>query len=113
MELALQVEGVLGSRMTGGGFGGCTVTLVRRDAVRTLEAHLKKKYTAATGIECTCYEVTPSSGASVVPLGRENRKEDSKVKYVAFSSSENAWNWITIGIIVSAITAGALMALRK
>jgi galactokinase len=41
VELALQVDGVYGSRMTGGGFGGCTVTLARADCVATLREHLK------------------------------------------------------------------------
>ena len=36
VRLAMDVEGVYGSRMTGGGFGGCTVTLVQRSSVDNL-----------------------------------------------------------------------------
>jgi len=39
--LATSVDGVLGSRMTGGGFGGCTVSLVRVEAVNRLVDHIK------------------------------------------------------------------------
>jgi hypothetical protein len=63
VEQALEVPGVLGSRMTGGGFGGCTVTLVERNAVRILEMHLKKKYKEEYDIDCDCYECLPSPGA--------------------------------------------------
>lgn len=38
---AMEVEGVFGSRMTGGGFGGCTVTLIRGDAVPKATSHMK------------------------------------------------------------------------
>lgn len=41
VRLAMEVEGVYGSRMTGGGFGGCTVTLVKKDSVDNLIKHLK------------------------------------------------------------------------
>ena len=41
VKLAMEVDGVYGSRMTGGGFGGCTVTLVNKSAVETLTKHLK------------------------------------------------------------------------
>ena len=41
VELALGFNGVFGSRMTGGGFGGCTVTLVKRELVEKLKEHLK------------------------------------------------------------------------
>ena len=34
VSLALQGDGVLGSRMTGGGFGGCTVTLLKRSSMQ-------------------------------------------------------------------------------
>lgn len=44
VELALQVEGVLGSRMTGGGFGGCTVTLVYSHAVNEVIENIRKNY---------------------------------------------------------------------
>jgi len=46
VELALDTGGVLGSRMTGAGFGGCTVNLVHKYAVKTLEDRLKTDYTA-------------------------------------------------------------------
>ena len=38
---ALEVEGVYGSRMTGGGFGGCTVTLLKKEAVQKAIDHIQ------------------------------------------------------------------------
>jgi galactokinase len=40
VDIANDTEGVLGSRMTGAGFGGCTVTLIHMDAIETLRANL-------------------------------------------------------------------------
>ena len=40
VDIANGTEGVLGSRMTGAGFGGCTVTLIHMDAIETLRANL-------------------------------------------------------------------------
>lgn len=40
VDIANCTEGILGSRMTGAGFGGCTVTLIHRDAIETLKANL-------------------------------------------------------------------------
>lgn len=37
----MEVDGVYGSRMTGGGFGGCTVTLVKRSSVENLIKHIQ------------------------------------------------------------------------
>lgn len=68
-DLALQVEGVYGSRMTGGGFGGCTVTLVKRSAATALISYLKKEYKAATGIDCECYVSEPEAGCGSIDLG--------------------------------------------
>jgi galactokinase len=46
VKLALETNGVLGSRMTGAGFGGCTVSLVHKDAVTSLTSRLNADYTA-------------------------------------------------------------------
>ena len=41
VKLALEVDGVYGSRMTGGGFGGCTVTLVKQSSIDSLIKHIQ------------------------------------------------------------------------
>jgi len=46
VKLALDTDGILGSRMTGAGFGGCTVNLAHKDAVKNLQDRLKIDYTA-------------------------------------------------------------------
>jgi galactokinase len=51
VDVARDVPGVYGSRMTGGGFGGCTVTLCKRSAVGALRAQLVARYRAETGRE--------------------------------------------------------------
>ena len=66
VELAQNFDGVYGSRLTGGGFGGCTVTLVEKDKVQALMEHLKKEYKAKTGKDCDCFETSPGPGARVL-----------------------------------------------
>ncbi|MCD4729477.1 MAG: galactokinase [Bacteroidales bacterium] len=50
VEEAKMVEGVLGSRMTGGGFGGCTVSIVQANQIETFKQNVGNNYTNQTGI---------------------------------------------------------------
>lgn len=66
-EVAREVEGVLGARMTGAGFGGATVSLVQPDAVDRLIDHLHHRYPQLTGREPPVFRVHPADGAAPVP----------------------------------------------
>jgi len=66
VELARAREGVLGARMTGGGFGGCTVNLVRREHVDEFVKAVSSAYAAQTGIEPQVYEFTAARGAGLI-----------------------------------------------
>jgi len=59
---------VIGSRMTGGGFGGCTVSLVRTAALEDVVAVVGDGYQKATGIEPTVFVTRPAEGARVIPM---------------------------------------------
>jgi len=62
VKLASEVEGVYGARMTGGGFGGCTVNLVRNESVENFKAKLQTGYERATGQVPEVYVCTASDG---------------------------------------------------
>jgi galactokinase len=58
--------GVYGCRMTGGGFGGCAVALIRSDAVSAISKKLAADYNKKTGLDATIFGSRPASGASVL-----------------------------------------------
>jgi galactokinase len=60
---AMAVEGVYGSRMTGGGFGGCTVTLLRAEAAEAFEEQISAAYQARFDVTPLVYACRPSDGA--------------------------------------------------
>ncbi len=62
-EEAWKIEGVIGSRMTGGGFGGCTVSLVKDEAIDTFIAEVGKNYKAKTGLDAEFYIAEIGDGA--------------------------------------------------
>jgi galactokinase len=57
------VPGVIGARLTGAGFGGCTINLVRRAAVADLREAVMREYPARTGLVPRVFEVAASDGA--------------------------------------------------
>jgi len=63
VDLALKQEGVLGARMTGAGFGGCTVNLLKKDYVNAFEKTIKQEYKKITGILPEIYVTPPAEGA--------------------------------------------------
>jgi galactokinase len=67
-ELAKNFDGVYGSRLTGGGFGGCTVTLVKKNKARELMYHLRREYKEKYDIIPSIFETTPGDGASAIIL---------------------------------------------
>ncbi len=68
VDLSLKQKGVLGVRMTGAGFGGCTVNLLRREHIDAFEKTIKQGYKKITGIIPDIYVTPPAEGAKVIKL---------------------------------------------
>ena len=64
VDLAWKTPGVIGSRITGGGFGGCTVSIVKNDAVDTFIETIGRAYQEKVGHEAEFYTVDIGDGAS-------------------------------------------------
>jgi galactokinase len=65
-EIASEIPGVLGARMTGGGFGGCTVNVVERSAVERFCDTVSQKYQEATQLITTIYVIDSGNGVEEV-----------------------------------------------
>jgi galactokinase len=78
MQVAARAApGCLGARMTGGGFGGCAVALVRADHVRSFIDATAAAFHAATGLHATAYPSHAAGGAGPVPLPGTERAADT------------------------------------
>ena len=68
VDLALQIPGVLGSRITGAGFGGCTVSIVKKDAISEFKRTLYRKYRERTRNKAEFYIVEVGDGARMLNI---------------------------------------------
>jgi galactokinase len=69
VELAQSIGktgGMIGCRMTGGGFGGCAVSLVETRAIAAITSAVAKRYREGTGIEASMFVSRPAAGAKVL-----------------------------------------------
>ena len=63
VEIANRQPGCFGARITGGGFGGCTVNVVKTEFVDAFVEQVKRDYECAAGIKADCFVSSPSDGA--------------------------------------------------
>jgi galactokinase len=68
VEVASAQPGVIGARMTGGGFGGCTINLVESSGVDAFKQNVAAEYLAKTGLQPEIYVSTAADGAQQVEL---------------------------------------------
>jgi len=66
VELAQKVEGVYGARMTGGGFGGCTVNLVAEEHAEQFQQSVASEYERVTNLKPEIYVCTAANGAEEI-----------------------------------------------
>jgi galactokinase len=76
VEIAMETDGVLGGRMTGGGFGGSTVNLVKRENLDDFKEKIQAEYERLTGIEPTILVSDASEGASEMVFNESSYKKD-------------------------------------
>ena len=67
-RLANEFDGCLGARMIGGGFGGCTLSLVKKDRVDSFKTYVGERYKKAIGYEASFYDADISDGVTVIKL---------------------------------------------
>jgi galactokinase len=68
VEKAKDTEGVAGSRMMGGGFGGCTINLVKADRVEAFIENMSIYYREQFGIDLPCHVVVPQNGVEILHI---------------------------------------------
>jgi galactokinase len=73
VEIAAAQPGSIGARMTGGGFGGCTINLVESAAVNNFKRRVAVEYSSKTGLIPEIYVSPASEGAQQMSLEKNER----------------------------------------
>ncbi len=66
VDFAKHEPAIAGARMMGGGFGGCTINIIKENAIEDIYARISVAYENTFGLELKMYEMTTQSGASVI-----------------------------------------------
>ncbi len=88
VDIATAVPGVVAARMTGAGFGGCTINLVRHDAIDALRQAVEREYPALTGLTPMVLPVRAVNGAGhavSATSGAWRRLQTGNVQHYALS----------------------------
>ncbi len=72
VNIARDFDGVIGARMTGGGFGGCTINLLEKERTESFKSYITDKYQEGTGRETDVFSVVPSAGAYLHSEGQRS-----------------------------------------
>ena len=73
VEIAARQPRVFGARMTGGGFGGCTINLVAREHSAEFKKHVADEYHSATGLEPKIYLCQASQGVQALAAQQDGK----------------------------------------
>ena len=65
VEFSKKYSSVIGARMMGGGFGGCTINIIHEDTVEEFTQEVAKAYLKEFKINLTAFEANPSRGTSI------------------------------------------------
>jgi len=71
VELGKKIEGIIGSRMIGGGFGGCTINLVKKGTANHFAGEMEEKFRQKLGIKGNAYICNASDGAKEIKKNTE------------------------------------------
>ena len=83
VDAAAECEGVFGARMTGGGFGGCTVNLLSSGSFENFTETIKREYSKTFGFEPSIYIFQAADGASETALpGKPTLPTDPSVSEI-------------------------------
>ena len=66
VSISRTLRGVIGARMTGGGFGGCAIALVHKEHLPDVTAYIAQRYTEITGLTASFYIAEISGGTARV-----------------------------------------------
>ena len=119
---AVKVPGVYGSRMTGGGFGGCIVSLVKKESAEELMNTLENVYKQTFGKYPTSFVTTPGSGANIISEWKSVKRNKKKKtilgkvmsEKLGFSANEGQFFSVGLGVgILAAVCVITILSIQK